>query len=100
MLGPVLAAVEWLVRRMLRLFGIRIGESKPILPPHEELRGAVDLLHREGSVEKHDRDMLGGLLDLRDLTVADVMIHRTEMITVDADEPPRADRRARCSPRR
>src|SRR5436305_3705837 len=31
--------------------------------------------------------MLGGLLDLRDLTVSDVMIHRTEMITVDVDEP-------------
>src|SRR5436305_2210814 len=29
--------------------------------------------------------MLGGLLDLRDLTVSDVMIHRTEMITVNAD---------------
>jgi Mg2+/Co2+ transporter CorB len=32
--------------------------------------------------------MLGGLLNLRDLTVADVMIHRTEVITADADEPP------------
>jgi len=32
--------------------------------------------------------MLGGLLDLRDLTVADVMIHRTEVIMVDAGQPP------------
>ena len=32
--------------------------------------------------------MLGGLLDLRDLTVADVMIHRTEVITADVGEPP------------
>ena len=32
--------------------------------------------------------MLGGLLDLRDLVVSDVMIHRTEMITVCADDPP------------
>src|SRR5262249_1133273 len=54
----------------------------------ERLRGAVDLFHREGSVEKHDRDMLGGLLDLRDLTVADVMIHRTEVITADVGDPP------------
>lgn len=30
----------------------------------EELRAAVDLLHREGSVVKEDRDMLGGLLAL------------------------------------
>src|ERR1700722_20008702 len=85
-LGPVLAGAEWLVRRMRGLVVIKAGESEPLLPPHERLRGAVDLLHREGSVEKHDRDMLGGLLDLRDLTVADVMIHRTEVITADVGE--------------
>jgi Mg2+/Co2+ transporter CorB len=88
LLAPVLAAIYWLVRRILAAFGYRIGETKPILSPHEELRGTVDLFHREGGVEKHDRDMLGGLLDLRDLTVADVMIHRTEVIMVDAGQPP------------
>jgi Mg2+/Co2+ transporter CorB len=58
-----------------------------MLSAHEELRGAVDLLHREGGVAKQDRDMLGGLLDLPDLTVADVMIHRTEVIMIDAGQP-------------
>jgi Mg2+/Co2+ transporter CorB len=86
--SPVLAAIYRSVRWMLSLAGFKIGASEPILTGHEELRGAVDLLHREGSVEKQDRDMLGGLLDLRDLTVSDVMIHRTEMITVDAGQPP------------
>src|SRR5262249_32634536 len=88
LLAPRLLAVEWLVKRMLRVFGMKAGESESILSPHEELRGTVDLLHREGGVEKHDRDMLSGLLDLRVLTVSDVMIHRTEMITVCADDPP------------
>jgi Mg2+/Co2+ transporter CorB len=87
LLTPVLAAVEWLVNRLLRPIGLGSGDTKSILSPHEELRGTVDLLHREGGVEKHDRDMLSGLLDLRDLTVGDVMIHRTNMITVCADEP-------------
>jgi Mg2+/Co2+ transporter CorB len=87
-LGPVLDGTAWLVRRMLAVAGIVVGEGEPLLPGHERLRGAVDLLHREGSVEKQDRDMLGGLLDLRDLTVADVMIHRTEVITADVGEPP------------
>ncbi len=86
-LTPVLVAVEWVVKRMLRLFGMKTGESESILTPHEELRGAVDLMHREGDVERLDRDMLSGLLDLRDLTVSDVMIHRTVMITVCADDP-------------
>jgi Mg2+/Co2+ transporter CorB len=87
LLGPVLTAVEALVGWLLRRFGLQ-AEGPAILSAREELRGAVDLLHREGGVEKHDRDMLSGLLDLRDLTVSDVMIHRTEMITINADGPP------------
>jgi Mg2+/Co2+ transporter CorB len=88
LLTPVLFAIEWVVRRLLRLFGMHVGASESILSPHEEIRGTVDLLHREGGVERLDRDMLSGLLDLRDLTVSDVMIHRTEMVTVCADDPP------------
>jgi Mg2+/Co2+ transporter CorB len=88
MLGPVLIGIEGLVRWILRLSGFRLGRDQAFLSAHEELRGAVDLLHHEGSVEKHDRDMFGGLLDLRDLVVSDVMIHRTDMITVCVDDPP------------
>jgi Mg2+/Co2+ transporter CorB len=88
LLGPVLMGVEALVRGILRLAGIRVGEHQPILSAHEQLRGAVALMHREGAVEKLDRDMMGGLLDLRELTVADVMVHRTEMVTVNADDAP------------
>ena len=87
-LGPVLDGARLAGTPMLAAAGVKVGEGEPLLPGHERLRGAVDLLHREGSVEKHDRDMLGGLLDLRDLTVADVMIHRTEVITADVAEPP------------
>jgi Mg2+/Co2+ transporter CorB len=88
LLAPILIAVEWVVKWPLRLAGMRMGETESILSPHEQLRGALDLLHREGSVERLDRDMFSGLLDLRDLTVSDVMIHRTEMVTVCADDPP------------
>ncbi len=87
-LGPLLIGIERLVRFLLARFGMRIGKELPILSAHEELRGAVDLLHRNGTVEKHDRDMVGGVLDLRELEVSDVMIHRTEMITVCVDDPP------------
>jgi Mg2+/Co2+ transporter CorB len=89
LMGPILIGIEALVRWILRLFGARFGTDQAYLSAHEELRGTVDLLHREGSVEKLDRDMFGGLLDLRDLVVSDVMIHRTEMISVCADLPPR-----------
>jgi Mg2+/Co2+ transporter CorB len=87
-LGPALTLIEGIVRVLMRGLGIKIGANQPILSPTERLRGAVDLLHHEGKVEKQDRDMFGGLLDLRELQVSDVMIHRTEMVTANADLPP------------
>jgi Mg2+/Co2+ transporter CorB len=87
-LGPLLAVIEAIVRALMRLFGVKIGANQPILSPTERLRGAVDLLHHEGGVEKQDRDMFGGLLDLRELQVSDVMVHRTEMVMINADLPP------------
>jgi Mg2+/Co2+ transporter CorB len=72
---------------LIKLFGVSAGDHLPILSPTDRLRGAVDLIHHEGGVEKQDRDMFGGLLDLRELSVKDVMIHRTEMVMVNADQP-------------
>jgi Mg2+/Co2+ transporter CorB len=87
-LGPLLTVVEVVVRLLMRALGVKAGANQPILSPFERLRGAVDLLHSEGKVEKTDRDMFGGLLDLRELQVSDVMVHRTEMVTINADLPP------------
>ena len=87
-LGPVLLAVEVLVRGVLRLFGSQTDERVSILSGAEELKSAVDLLHKEGNVERSDRDMFGGLLELAELTVLDIMVHRTSMTTIDATLPP------------
>ena len=88
LLGPVLMAIEALVRWLLMLMGMKLGEDHDVLSAHERLRGAIDMFHREGDVEKLDRDMFGGVLDLRELAVSDVMIHRTNMISLNADDPP------------
>jgi Mg2+/Co2+ transporter CorB len=84
-LGPVVLAVGYIVKHTLRLFGVNIDDDTNVLSAHEELRGAIDLHHKEGAVIKKDKDMLGGILDLKDLEVADVMVHRTKMEMIDAD---------------
>lgn len=60
-----------------------LGLAKP-QTAQEELRGAIDQHLKEGAVVKKDLDMLGGILDLSQLEVFDVMVHRTKMTTVDA----------------
>ncbi|HEX3664946.1 MAG TPA: HlyC/CorC family transporter [Rhizomicrobium sp.] len=89
LLGPIVGAVQFVVWRLLRLFGVREeSEGQPVLPPHEEIRGAVELAHREGGVQREHRNMLGGILDLRELSIGDVAIHRKNIIAVDADQSP------------
>ena len=86
--GPISSGVNFLVRMLLGMFGVTLSRETSMLSGTEEIRGAVDLLHREGSVVKADRDRLGGVLDLDELEVSDVMIHRTSMRVVNADDAP------------
>lgn len=85
--GALVLALESLVRKITRLAGASISPAQDILTAHQELRGAIDQHHTEGSVVKTDRDMLGGILDLSELEVSDVMIHRTKMLSFDVATP-------------
>jgi Mg2+/Co2+ transporter CorB len=52
--GPLSSLINWIVRKIMSLFGVTFAAETSMLTAHEEIRGAVDLLHREGSVVKAD----------------------------------------------
>jgi len=87
--GPLANAAQWIVRLTLRPFGVKMDMGMDVLAAHEEIRGAVEYHHSEGLVEQRDRQMLGGVLDLSELTVEQVMVHRKNISMLDADLPPR-----------
>ena len=87
--GPIANGAQWIVRQTLRPFGINLDMETDVLAAHEEIRGAVEYHHSEGLVETRDRYMLGGVLDLGEMDVSEVMVHRRSMITLDGDLPPR-----------
>jgi len=87
-LSPLMGAVNWIVRRLLGIFGVNLASGASMFEAREELRGAVEVLHMQGSVVKADRDRLGGVLDLYELEVSDVMVHRTNMRSLNAGDPP------------
>ncbi len=82
-LGPIVGAVQWVVWRVLSLFGVSEEPGVPLLPASEEIRGAVALHHIEGAMEREHRDMIGGILDLQELKVGDVMVHRKNVAMID-----------------
>lgn len=86
-LAWIVNIIQYFVRITLRLFGIRAEEG--MISAEQEIRGTIDLHHSEGGVETSDRHMLVGALDLKDLTVEDLMIHRKNISMIDADQPVR-----------
>ncbi|HUF43959.1 MAG TPA: CNNM domain-containing protein, partial [Aestuariivirgaceae bacterium] len=85
--APVVMGVEYIVKRVFRLLGIDTSDADNVLSARDELRGVIALQHKEGSVVKQHRDMLGGILDLKELELSDLMVHRTKMHTIDGSLP-------------
>jgi Mg2+/Co2+ transporter CorB len=88
--APATRLIELVVRWILAFTPTTKDDEANILAAHAEIRGAIDLQTKEGVVARHDANMLGGVLDLGELQVSDIMIHRTKMETYDATEPPQA----------
>jgi len=85
--APMVMAVQVLVRGILALFGVRTDPDGAVLSYHEEIAGTLALGHSDGSVDKEDRDRLLGALDLGHRTVEEIMLHRSQLETVNIDAP-------------
>lgn len=92
-IGWLVGAVGWIVKGIqaivnmtLRLIGVSEVDE---VSPEQEIRSAIDLHHAEGGVEAADRHRLVGALDLKDMDVEEVMIHRKNINMLDADLPAR-----------
>ncbi len=83
--APITETVTWIVRMVLKLFGIDI--SKVAAGSHLELlRGVIDM-HDGPEQENEQRAMLRSILDLADVDVEDIMVHRKNVTMIDAGQP-------------
>ena len=89
LLAPISLAIQAVVRLAFGLF--RTPFTQAIADPTDtttELRGAIDLHTVEKSDIRHERAMLRSILDIADLTIGDIMTHRSNMVTIDMKNPP------------
>lgn len=74
-------------RRLLAAFGLELRPAEPPKPAPDESEGPGPDLHRETNGDRQDDDRLGALPDLEELEISDVMVHRLNMRSVNADNP-------------
>ena len=87
MLSPFTRTINAVVSGTLRLFGVNARTPEPAQPDETELRGAIELHDGEDEIVRHERAMLHSVLDLDDVQVAEIMTHRKDVTTIDADIP-------------
>jgi len=85
--APITRIVQMIVRGALKLIGLNVEENSAVLSATEELRGAIDLHHVEGGLAKEARDLFRGALDLDDIRIEEIMIHRKSIAMLDLDRP-------------
>ncbi|WP_304813190.1 HlyC/CorC family transporter [Falsiroseomonas sp.] len=95
LLGPVADLVNIVVRGTLRLFGAKTPEAERPGITEDELLGAIDLhgMGHQGPADlaaRQERGMLRGVLALDDMTVRDVMTHRSRVVALNTAEKPEA----------
>ncbi len=90
LLTPINIVIQSIVRGFLSLMGVNtsnVGSATQVLA---ELRGVIDLQMGLGTIKeeiKHERAMLRSVLDLADVAVEEIVIHRRKVVTVNADLP-------------
>jgi Mg2+/Co2+ transporter CorB len=82
--APTIGVIQRIVNFPISLFFGKPTE-KHKKAELEEIRDAVDLKAKEGTIFKYDKDLLDGVLDLSDTEISEIMVHRKDIKSLNAD---------------
>ena len=87
LLSPVMSALQYVIRGVQGIFGVKFDSAQEWSATVEELRGAIELHRGRGAMAGHERAMLHSILDLADVDVEMVMQHRRDIFMIDSSLP-------------
>lgn len=82
---PVIFIVDLLSNGILKLLHVDPNKKMDTIT-ESELKTYVDVSHEDGQIESDERKMIYNIFEFSDTCVKDIMIPRTNMVTVNADE--------------
>lgn len=80
LLYPVIVVLEFIARKLTKT------EAGMKAPPvtEEELKAMLEMSAESGSVQKEEKEMIESVLKFSDISVREVMTHRSEIISIEA----------------
>ena len=83
---PIVFVLTALTRLILRLLGGKAQVRGPFVT-EEELKMLVSVGQEEGVLEEEEREMIHGIFEMGDMRVREVMVPRTDLVAIEANEP-------------
>lgn len=83
---PAVRVVSLIVDGVLRLFRLH-GRDANDVSAADVLRGTLAVVGAKGGMRKHEHDMMGAILDLERVVVGEVITHRRNIVSINADAP-------------
>ncbi|MBI3244457.1 MAG: HlyC/CorC family transporter [Chloroflexi bacterium] len=83
---PAIWALNGTGNFLLRLIGVSAG-GHPLVHSVQELKMLVEASEESGVLQDTEREMIHAVFDFGESTAREVMVPRTEMVAVEADEP-------------
>ena len=85
---PLIWTLNKMVNIALKVFGLPKA-SEESGHTREELMGVIMESTREGIVQDREQNMIESLFEFQDKTVREIMVHRSEVVSLDLDLEPR-----------
>jgi len=83
--------LNWLLNKasgsILRLLGVREASHQEVLT-YDEIEGLVDVSAEHGNMQKYHAEFIHNVFRFGEMEVADIMVHRTNMRSLNGNEPP------------
>jgi putative hemolysin len=83
---PIVFVLTAVTRLILRMMGARAQVRGPFVT-EEELKMLVSVGEEEGVLEEEEREMIHGIFEMGDMRVREVMVPRTDLVAIEANEP-------------
>ena len=81
----ILSPVNILILKVISTF-LKFGSKKTKTGTIEHLRGAILLADTKGEMPKDGKNMLEGVLDLENVEVAEIMTHRSQIVSLSIND--------------
>lgn len=79
--APFVRFLTFVTNSVSKLFGV--GENDEQTVTEEEIKMMIDQGEEKGTIEEEEKELLNNVFEFNDITVSEIMTHRTDIFAVD-----------------